>query len=59
MTYEDWSPIARLAVTHNLVVISDEMYAELTYGRTHTSIASRLGCGSAPSSSADFPKPLP
>lgn len=40
MTYEDWLPIARLAVTHNLVVISDEMYAELTYGRTHTSIAS-------------------
>ncbi|MGE7823431.1 aminotransferase class I/II-fold pyridoxal phosphate-dependent enzyme [Paenibacillus sp. NPDC093718] len=40
MTYEDWLPIARLAVMHNLVVISDEMYAELTYGRTHTSIAS-------------------
>ncbi|RAR41321.1 aminotransferase class I/II-fold pyridoxal phosphate-dependent enzyme [Paenibacillus sp. MDMC362] len=40
MSYEDWLPIARLAVTHNLVVISDEMYAELTYGRTHTSIAS-------------------
>ncbi|WP_339291348.1 aminotransferase class I/II-fold pyridoxal phosphate-dependent enzyme [Paenibacillus sp. FSL W8-0187] len=40
MTYEDWLPIAHLAVTHNLVVISDEMYAELTYGRTHTSIAS-------------------
>ncbi|MBT2762309.1 aminotransferase class I/II-fold pyridoxal phosphate-dependent enzyme [Paenibacillus sp. ISL-20] len=40
MTYEDWMPIAHLAVTHNLVVISDEMYAELTYGRTHTSIAS-------------------
>ncbi|MEC0201674.1 aminotransferase class I/II-fold pyridoxal phosphate-dependent enzyme [Paenibacillus lautus] len=40
MTYEDWLPIARLAVTHNLVVISDEMYAELTYGRTHASIAS-------------------
>ncbi|ANA78737.1 aminotransferase class V-fold PLP-dependent enzyme [Paenibacillus glucanolyticus] len=43
MTYEDWLPIARLAVSHNLVVISDEMYADLTYGRTHTSIASLPG----------------
>ncbi|PCL90337.1 aminotransferase class I/II-fold pyridoxal phosphate-dependent enzyme [Paenibacillus lautus] len=43
MTHEDWLPIARLAVEHNLVVISDEMYAELTYSGTHTSVASLPG----------------
>lgn len=43
MTHEDWLPIARLAVAHNLVVISDEMYAELTYSGTHTSVASLSG----------------
>ncbi|GAB6926466.1 aminotransferase class I/II-fold pyridoxal phosphate-dependent enzyme [Paenibacillus sp. JCM 10914] len=43
MTYDDWLPIAQLAIRHNLVVISDEMYAELTYGRRHTSIASLPG----------------
>ncbi|GIP04648.1 aminotransferase [Paenibacillus lautus] len=43
MTHEDWLPMARLAVEHNLVVISDEMYAELTYSGTHTSVASLPG----------------
>jgi aminotransferase len=31
--------IARLAVEHDLIVLSDEIYAELTYEGTHTSIA--------------------
>jgi len=43
MTAADWLPIARLAIQHNLVVISDEMYAELTYVGEHTSIASLPG----------------
>jgi len=43
MTYEDWAPIAKVARDHNLVVISDEIYAELTYGSKHVSIASLPG----------------
>lgn len=43
MTEQDWQPIAELVVQHNLVVISDEVYAELTYGRKHVSIASLPG----------------
>jgi aminotransferase len=43
MTYEDWLPIARLVEEHNLVVIADEIYAELTYGDRHTSFASLPG----------------
>lgn len=43
MTYEDWLPIARLVEEHNLVVISDEIYAELTYGQEHTSFAALPG----------------
>lgn len=43
MTYEDWLPIARLAEEHNLIVISDEIYAELTYGSKHVSFASLPG----------------
>ncbi|GIO85973.1 aminotransferase [Paenibacillus faecis] len=43
MTEEDWLPVAALAVKHNLIVISDEVYAELTYGKRHVSIASLPG----------------
>lgn len=43
MTKQDWQPIAELVIKHNLVVISDEVYAELTYGRQHVSIASMPG----------------
>ncbi|MCM3268630.1 aminotransferase class I/II-fold pyridoxal phosphate-dependent enzyme [Paenibacillus elgii] len=43
MTEQDWLPIAELVIKHNLVVISDEVYAELTYGRKHVSIASLPG----------------
>ncbi|MEF2965764.1 aminotransferase class I/II-fold pyridoxal phosphate-dependent enzyme [Paenibacillus sp. M1] len=39
MTEEDWLPIAELAIAHDLVVISDEVYAELTYEGRHYSIA--------------------
>lgn len=43
MTEEDWKPIAKLAIEHDLIVISDEVYAELTYGQRHVSIASLPG----------------
>ncbi|WP_371861050.1 pyridoxal phosphate-dependent aminotransferase [Paenibacillus macerans] len=43
MTEEDWRPVAELAIKHDLIVISDEVYAELTYGRKHFSIASLPG----------------
>lgn len=35
--------IARIAKAHNLFVIADEIYAELTYGRRHMSIAALDG----------------
>lgn len=43
MTEEDWRPVAELVIKHDLIVISDEVYAELTYGRKHFSIASLPG----------------
>jgi len=43
MTYEDWLPIAKLVDKHDLIVISDEIYAELTYGQRHVSFASMPG----------------
>lgn len=43
MTYEDFLPIAKLVEEHDLIVISDEIYAELTYDRKHVSFASLPG----------------
>jgi aminotransferase len=43
MSYEDWLPIAKLVEQHDLIVISDEIYAELTYGSKHVSFASLPG----------------
>ncbi|MFD1957853.1 pyridoxal phosphate-dependent aminotransferase [Paenibacillus thailandensis] len=43
MTYEDWLPVAKLVIEHDLIVLSDEMYAELTYGQKHASPASVPG----------------
>lgn len=43
MTYEDWLPIAQIVKEHDLIVISDEIYAELTYGTKHVSFASMPG----------------
>ncbi len=40
MTREDWEPIAKLVEEHDLIVIADEIYAELTYGAKHVSFAS-------------------
>jgi aminotransferase len=43
MTYEDLLPIAKVVQEHDLIVISDEIYAELSYGDKHVSIASLPG----------------
>ena len=43
MTKEDLEPIARICVEKDLFVISDEIYAELTYNGTHATIASFPG----------------
>ncbi|MBQ9118142.1 MAG: aminotransferase class I/II-fold pyridoxal phosphate-dependent enzyme [Clostridia bacterium] len=39
MTEEQLREIAKVIIKHDLLVISDEIYAELTYGRKHFSIA--------------------
>ncbi|NIK66830.1 MULTISPECIES: aminotransferase class I/II-fold pyridoxal phosphate-dependent enzyme [unclassified Paenibacillus] len=43
MTYEDWLPIAKVVEENDLIVISDEIYAELTYGSKHVSFAAIPG----------------
>ncbi|WP_201755522.1 aminotransferase class I/II-fold pyridoxal phosphate-dependent enzyme [Paenibacillus glycinis] len=43
MTAEDWLPIAKVVEEHDLIVISDEIYAELTYGTKHVSFAAMPG----------------
>ncbi len=43
MQREDLEKVADFAVRHDLIVISDEIYAELTYAGTHTCIASLPG----------------
>ncbi len=43
MTRADMEEVAQVAKAYNLLVISDEAYAELTYGVEHTSIASLPG----------------
>lgn len=39
MTKEDLTALAQVIEKHDLLVIADEIYAELTYGGTHASIA--------------------
>lgn len=39
MTYEEWLPIAEVIKKHDLIVIADEIYAELTYTQKHVSFA--------------------
>ncbi|MBX5436192.1 MAG: aminotransferase class I/II-fold pyridoxal phosphate-dependent enzyme [Alicyclobacillaceae bacterium] len=39
----DLAAVAKVVEDHDLLVISDEIYAELTYGRRHVSIASLPG----------------
>ena len=43
MTKEQLEEIASVIIKHDLLVITDEIYAELTYGNRHVSIASLPG----------------
>jgi aminotransferase len=43
MSYEDWLPIVKVVEDNDLIVISDEIYSELTYGSHHVSFASMPG----------------
>jgi aminotransferase len=43
MHREDLLPVAQVAKIHDLIVISDEIYAELNYGAPHASIAGLEG----------------
>ncbi|MEF8825565.1 MAG: aminotransferase class I/II-fold pyridoxal phosphate-dependent enzyme [Halapricum sp.] len=43
MTGEELQPIAEFAREHDLIVLSDEIYSELTYEHDHTSIATLPG----------------
>lgn len=40
MTREELEPIAEIVKKHNIIVLSDEIYAEMTYSGKHVSIAS-------------------
>ena len=43
MTEEELKAIAEVIIRHDLLVITDEIYAELTYGKKHASIAALPG----------------
>ena len=43
MTKEDLAPLVDIIIEKDIIVISDEIYAELTYGSDHVSIASFPG----------------
>jgi len=43
MTRAELEPVAAFAREHDLLVLSDEVYADLTYGHDHTSIATLPG----------------
>ncbi len=43
MDHEDLQDIVDVILEHDLIVISDEIYSELTYGKKHVSIASFPG----------------
>ena len=43
MEYDDLAPIAEVVLKHDLLVITDEIYSELSYNGTHVSIASFPG----------------
>ena len=43
LTREQLQKLAEVFIRHDLIVISDEIYAELTYGQSHVSIATLPG----------------
>lgn len=60
MEREDLEAIAEVLRDTNILVLSDEIYAELTYGgKKHVSIASIDGMRSAPLWSTASPRSMP
>ena len=45
MTEEQLKEIANVVKKHDLIVVADEIYSELTYGIQHTAFAKILICG--------------
>ena len=43
LTAEDVDVVARLAVDHDLLVLSDEIYSQIVYGHQHVSVLSQPG----------------
>lgn len=43
MTHEEWKPLLSIIEKHDLLVLSDEIYAELSYDQMHQSIAALPG----------------
>ena len=48
MDKKDLEAIAELAKENDILVLSDEMYRDIIYDSTHTSIAELPGCWSVP-----------
>ncbi|MGE4272117.1 MAG: aminotransferase class I/II-fold pyridoxal phosphate-dependent enzyme [Desulfitobacterium sp.] len=40
MTWDDYQPIAKFVQDHDLIVLADEIYSDLTYSGNHTAFAS-------------------
>lgn len=40
MTWEDYQPIAKFVQDHDLIVLADEIYSDLSYNGSHTAFAS-------------------
>ena len=60
MTREDYEKIADIILEHDLIVISDELYGELTYQGEHFSIAELPGFEERTIVINGFsPKPMP
>ena len=58
MSREDLETIAAFARDHDLVVIADEIYAELTYDAPHTSITNTVTRLASPRNNSPTPGPL-
>ena len=56
MTKEELEKLAEVIIHHDLIVISDEIYAELTYDGVHASVTSLRECRSEQFCLTDFPR---
>ena len=58
MRHEDLKAIADVVIDHDLLILSDEVYAELTYEGHHTATASIEGLWDRTVTLSDFQKHL-